>query len=172
MKSLRVVLIDLYFSRCTEGIFGSIGHDECTYFRILGTIDEGLSAVAVFAGLAYALPSFPSMQRTGIDFDFPLRFRSMYRHFRLPPATTMTMMTMTTTATMSPRCVLPRFVAGPSCSHATISIKCSPYSGIDPNAPSLISVFRFFFTQPAKMVWINNHDVGQVLPLVVIDYFL
>ncbi|RLU23178.1 hypothetical protein DMN91_005456 [Ooceraea biroi] len=81
----------------------------------------------------------------GIVFGFPLRFRPVRRHFR-PPATTTT------------RCISSHLVAGPPHSRATVPVGRSLRGGVVANAPSLISLFRFFFAQPAKMVWITVDD--------------
>jgi len=117
-------------------------HGGCSYSRIPGSAAEAPSSwtrsreAFVRTGVV-AMPS-ASMQRAGIVFGFPLRFRPARRHFRPLPS---------------------------SHSNAIISLGRSRHCGggggggavAGANAPpSLIS--RFLFAQPAKMVWTTVDD--------------
>lgn len=106
------------------------------YFRSPASCRRG-SAVAVLANRSFALLSLPPMRCTGV-FGYPLHFRPVLWHFRLPSTTA-------------------RGVRCPPHSHTTTAA-----GRIVVSSPSLISVSHFF-AQPAKMVWITVDD--KVLPL-------
>lgn len=90
------------------------------------------------------------MYYTGIVFNFSFRIRPLYRYFRVSSTTTATV----TTPYSSSRLVGD---VGSPFSRAT-AVRKSRCSGVTANASLLISVFRFFFAQPDKMVWITADD--------------
>lgn len=114
-------------------------------------LDLGYRELFACFGVAADRP----MHCTGIIFDFPLRFRLLYRYFRLSSTTA------TITATVTTPCTSSCLVGDGRSLHsrATLAVIRGSYrSGVITNAPLLISVFCFFFAQPAKMVWITADD--------------
>lgn len=141
-------------------ISASTGHDRCPGFSL---VEDPIFGSRVVGNLSHVPPSDRPMHRVvGAVCDFSFLVRPPCRYLRV---------SSTATAVTTPRtssCLVGD--AGSPHSRATAAaIRRSRHGGVIANAPLLISVFRFFFAQPAKMVWITADD--QVPSLIVIDLF-
>lgn len=133
-------------------ISASTGHVRCPIFspwRIL------FSDPGIVGELSHVLPSAadrPMHRVVGAVCDFSFLVRPLCRYLRV--SSTATAVTETTPYTSS--CLVGD--TGSPHSRATTARRRSRRGGVTANAPLLISVFRFFFAQPAKMVWITVDD--------------